>query len=250
MTGGFLTGINTYLPAWKLIQAGKLWRYLWIPGLISLAAGSAIFLWGIAQTVPLTRWLVQYYPFEVGKGIVQALAGVLAVLVVGVIVLLLFRYLVMVLVAPFMSLLSEKIETQLTGKTGPPFSLAGFMGDLVRGIRIALRNIWWELFLTLVVVIAGLFVPVIGQIGSAVIIFFIQAYYAGFGNMDYTLERRRYTVAQSKAFVRANRGLAIGNGTIFLLLLMIPVAGLFLAPALGTGAATLTLQDNGEKQPL
>ena len=67
----------------------------------------------------------------------------------------------------------------------------------------------------------------------------IQAYYAGFGNADFTLERRRYKVNDSVRFMRQNRALALGNGAGFLLLLLIPVVGLVLAPGLGAVAATI-----------
>ena len=68
-------------------------------------------------------------------------------------------------------------------------------------------------------------------------IFLVQSYYAGFGNFDYYLERRA-TVKESVRYIRQKRGLVIGNGAGFMLLLLIPVLGLFLAPVMSTIAAT------------
>jgi CysZ protein len=56
--------------------------------------------------------------------------------------------------------------------------------------------------------------------------------------LDYTLERF-YTVRQSVDFSQRHRGMAIGNGAVFLGLLAVPILGLFLAPALATAAATI-----------
>jgi len=68
-------------------------------------------------------------------------------------------------------------------------------------------------------------------------IFLVQAYYAGFGAMDYTLERY-YNIRQTTRFVTNYRPLALGVGAAFLLLLFIPVLGFMLAPPLVTAGVT------------
>ena len=73
---------------------------------------------------------------------------------------------------------------------------------------------------------------------TSILILTIQAYYAGFGNMDYTLERY-YNTKESVHFIHQHRGFAVGNGIIFLLLLAIPVLGIFLAPFFGAVGATI-----------
>jgi CysZ protein len=65
----------------------------------------------------------------------------------------------------------------------------------------------------------------------------IQAYYAGFGTMDYTLERH-YNYKNSIRFVQKHRGIAIGNGLGFMLLLLIPVIGIIIVFPLSVVAAT------------
>jgi CysZ protein len=56
--------------------------------------------------------------------------------------------------------------------------------------------------------------------------------------MDFTMERH-LSVKSSIAFIRDNRGLAIGNGLVFIVMLMIPIFGLLLAPPLAVIAATI-----------
>ena len=138
-----------------------------------------------------------------------------------------------------MGVLSEKIEAKITGKPAPEVSVGEMFLDLIRGLRIAIRNIIREVLYTLTITLLGLLIPGLGQVVSGGLIFMIQAYYAGFGNADFTLERRRYKVNDSVRFMRQNRALALGNGAGFLLLLLIPVAGLVLAPGLGAVAATI-----------
>jgi len=150
---------------------------------------------------------------------------------------MIYKYVILILVAPFMSPLSERIENHLNGSSAPvKFNIPRIIREIVRGIRISLRNIIRELLLTVVLLLIGL-IPIIGLI-SAPAIFALQAYFAGFGNMDYTLERHM-GVRGSVRFVRTYKGLAVGNGLVFLLILMIPVVGLFIAPCLSTIAATV-----------
>ena len=60
--------------------------------------------------------------------------------------------------------------------------------------------------------------------------------------MDYTLERH-FTYKESVAFIRKNRGLAIGNGIGFLLLLFIPVIGVILVLPLSVTSASVIAVD-------
>jgi CysZ protein len=48
--------------------------------------------------------------------------------------------------------------------------------------------------------------------------------------MDYTLERKKLSVSQSVDFVRKHKGIAISNGLIFALTIILPFCGTFLAP--------------------
>jgi CysZ protein len=73
----------------------------------------------------------------------------------------------------------------------------------------------------------------------------VQAYYAGYGNLDYFMDRR-YTVKESINFIGNNKGVALGNGIGFLLLLAVPLIGVFLAPTLGVAAATLSGIEHAE----
>jgi len=84
-------------------------------------------------------------------------------------------------------------------------------------------------------------IPVIGW-AFTLLSFLIQAYYAGFGNIDYTLERH-LSYKESIAFVKQNRGMAIGNGIIFMLFLLIPFIGfIFVLPLSVTAATTETIK--------
>jgi len=239
MIDGIIEGVSTYTRAIKMLSEHNLWRYVTVPGIISVLITFLVVGLTITFAGDLGGYIISYYPWEMGKGILESIASFISALLLIGLVLFIFKYIVMVVIAPFMGTLSEKIESILTGNPPPNVTLTQFINDIVRGLRIATRNIIRELIITGLLLLLNVILPVIGGIISAVLIFLTQAYYAGFGNMDYTLERKRFRVKDSVRFVRGNRGLAIGNGIVFLLIFLIPVIGWFFAPAYGTISATI-----------
>ncbi len=236
MIRDFFDGIRAYGRAIHSINHLGLWHYALIPAFISIVLGGGVAYasWQLADDVG--HWLVSWYSWEWGSGTIQSVSSWVGGLMVGIGGLLSFKYLILILVAPFMSILSAKVEERLLGPLPKqPFRLSKAISDIMRGIRLSLRNLSRELFLTLVLFIFG-FIPVIGWI-SPFLIFLVQANYAGFGNLDYTLERY-FSVRGSVSFVREHRGLAMGNGTVFMLLLMTGI-GFMVAPPLATVAGTL-----------
>lgn len=231
----FIQAILAYGRAIQLTVRLRLWGYVFVPGFISLLIGALIFgsAWGLSDNIG--DWLVARYPFEWGKAAMESIGAFLGGLLVIALGLIVFKHLVMALASPFMSFLSEKIDRKLTGrKTDISFSFRQVLRDLGRGFTIAFRNILRELFYTLLLFFLGL-IPVLTPF-TTLMIFIVQAYYTGFGNMDYTLERY-FNVRDSIRFVKDHRWLAVGNGTVFLLLLFTVVGFLFALP-LGTIAAT------------
>ncbi len=246
MISDFLFGFQAYFRAFRFIALHRLWSYAIIPGLISILIGAGIISVFYFSFDNISFWLSDVYPFEFGKAILTKFAAFVASVLGAAGSLFLYKYLIVVIASPFMSLLSEKVEFILNPlHEEKSFNLARAIKELVRGLSIAIRNIVRELLFTLGLIIIGFF-PVVGVI-SVPMIFLIQAYYAGFGNMDFYYERF-YNIKETVREVRKNQFVAIGNGTFFLLLLMIPVVGLFLAPSLGCVAATLCCDEIRESE--
>jgi CysZ protein len=226
----------SYTKAIPFISKHRLWGYFLFPGLVSLLLGIAIFTTAWNASDNIGGWIISFYPFEWGKSVLERVAEVFGGLFVAAIGLILFKHLVLAIASPAMSFLSEKVEKIVNGYSPTiPLTLNRMLGDILRGLRIALRNIIRELFYTLLLFIAGLLIPFISPF-TTVAIFAVQSFYAGFGNMDFTLERY-YRVRGSVRFVRANRWLALGNGIVFMALLLTGIGFLFALP-LGTVAAT------------
>ena len=229
-------GLFSYFDALGLINKYRLWKYTMWAGFVCilLIIGAAFGSFSLADNVAglLTSWLDFLPDSSWIANLTEWLSGILMFLLF----LVIYKYIVLIVMAPFMSPLSEDLENHLNDEYEPiPFTLNQALKDLIRGLRINVRNLFRELFYTILLFFASL-IPGVGLI-TAPLLFIVQAYYAGFGNMDYFLERH-FGVSDSTRFVRDFKGLAIGNGIFFLLLLMIPFLGVFLAPTLATAAAT------------
>ena len=146
----------------------------------------------------------------------------------------------MALSSPFMSPVSEKIEEYYTGQPAENHTNTTFAKQFVRSIRIGVRNLAKELIYTLPILLLK-FIPVV-NIFSTALLFLVQSYYAGVSNMDYTLERH-FSYRESISFIKKHRGLAIGNGIGFLILLFIPVIGVILVLPLSVTSATIITVD-------
>ena len=243
MIKNIFKGIKAYAGAFELISKLKLWKYFAIPMLISVITAIFIGVSAYGFSDDIGEFISRIWVWEWGKATFTTISEIFGGLVIILLGLVLYKHIIMALSAPFMSPVSEKIEAHLLGEDSKLIHQhrnTSFQEQLWRGIRINVRNLFMELWFTVIILIISL-IPVIGWFTS-LLLFFIQAYYAGFGNMDYTLERH-FKYKESLPFVRKNRGIAIGNGIVFMLFLLIPLIGVILVlPLSVTAASTETVR--------
>lgn len=262
-------GLTSYTKSFSFIRRNGMLHFYIYPVLLIVVLGATSFF-GIQSLVDfISKWLnsligVEEIPAddflgkmkaffsEAGRYIVQALTWVSLVFVFYK----LQKYIVLIVMSPVMALVSERTDEIVTGNRYP-FSFKQVMRDVLRGVAIALRNGAIELVITVVLLALNLLVTIffspltfITSPLVTVALFVIGAYFYGFSTMDYTSERYRLKLADSIKLVRRNRGLAVSNGTVFLLWLIIPVFGTYIgtviAPITCTVGATLALLEKGE----
>ena len=240
MIQNILKGLQVYSGAYGLISKLKLWKYFIIPMLISLVVFVLVFVSAYGLSDNLGEWMAGIWPWEFGRETFTSISTFIGGIVIFTIGLITYKHIIMALASPFMSPVSEKIETYFTGQPATNSVNTSFAKQTIRGLRIGLRNLSKELIYTLPILLLK-FIPVV-NIFSTALLFLVQAYYAGFSNMDYTLERH-FSYKDSVAFIRKNRGLAIGNGIGFLLLLLIPLIGVILVLPLSVTSASVIAVD-------
>ncbi len=208
-----------------------------MPGILSVFFAFAILGVVILSFNSIGEFIGRLWPWETGQHVVDIVGGVLYTIVILGLAVVLYRYILIILLGPFLSPISEKIEAHLTGKT---YNITGFksnMNMMWRGVRISLRLVAAELFFTLLCYLLLLIPPVAFLV--PILVFLVQSYYAGLGNMDFTFERR-YTVRESVKKGKQFRWLALGNGIVYIAM-MISIVGLFFAPILSVVASTTEL---------
>lgn len=246
MLNELIDGLKSYSSAYGLISKLKLWNYFWIPVIISALVAGLIFASAYGFSDNLGLFIAKAWPWEWATETVNTISEWLSGFIILIIGIILYKHIVLALAAPFMGVVSEKIEAHLHGNSNHTHKYSSSINLLFRGIRINLRNLMMELLLSIPFTILS-FIPGV-NIATTAILFLIQSYYAGFGNMDYTLERH-LSYRRSIAFVRQYRGVAIGNGMIFMLLLVIPIIGVIIVLPLSAVAATTITLKKLDQQP-
>ena len=248
MIKNIILGMKEYAGAFGLISKLKLWKYFIIPILISVVTAFLIGIEAYVLSDNIGSYIAKLWIWDFGKETFTSISNFVGVVIILIIGLILYKHIIMALSAPFMSAVSEKIEHHFYGDAVHLHRKSTFTQQLVRGIRINSRNLLKELLITFPILLLK-FIPVI-NIFSTILLFLVQAYYAGFGNMDYTLERH-LNYKKSVQFVGQNKGIAIGNGIVFMLFLLIPVIGIIIVlPFSVTASSTKTLSLLHNKQDL
>lgn len=238
--------IQSYSRAHRFITTHRLWKWIIIPGLVY----TLLFCVGMYFFANSANAVIEYLGRVTGLhrllritqnpvlGFFSTIGSLMIYLVLMFFYFSLFKYLWLIIGSPVFAYLSEKTEALLEGKDYP-FSWPQLVKDIVRGIRLALRNTLWQTVYTITILIASV-IPLVGWI-TPVISLFVECYYYGFSMLDYSCERHKLSPSQSVTFISNRKGLAIGNGMVFYLMHLVPVAGWILAPAYAIVAATLSL---------
>ncbi len=235
MVTSYLRGVFSYLDAFSYIKKNGLTRYYWYCGIIGLFILSGLYLLSSLISPQISSYLLSLIDYDSDWAVRVSSFIVKSAIIIFLFII--YKYFVLIATSPLMSKLSEDIESNLDGDfISLPFSFKKAISDIFRSLRLSLRNVFRELTYTLLIFIVGLF-PLF-TIATTPFIFLVQAYFAGFGNMDFYLERY-FNTGKTIEYVRSNKFFAAGNGTPYMLLLAVPVIGVFFAPVLGATSATL-----------
>lgn len=209
-----LFGLKSYWKAIKFMIEYRLYWYLGIPAVLML------FIYWLGAKIQSHKFIPQT---ETINKIIWYMFYLLIEISIAVLLMKFAKYLVVALLSPLLAKLSEKTENILTGNKYP-WNFAQLVSDVKRAMRIIVRNLMWEYFFFLIILIVS-FIGWEDPTSSPIfyLTFVIGFYYYGFAFMDYINERRRLSMDQSISFMRENRGLAIAIGGVYSILILVPV---------------------------
>lgn len=238
--------VQSYIRAHQFISKHKLWKWIVVPGVLYmlLFVIGIFFFWQSSDTavtyfskmLGIDRWLhrqnnsILNFFFLMGE--------IMFRLVIVLFYFSLFKFIFLIIGSPLFAYLSERTEAIIEGKEFG-FSWVQLWKDVLRGVRLALRNTLWQTVYVLSLLILAL-IPVVGWI-TPVIILFVECYFYGFSMLDYSCERHKLSASKSIEFIGKHKGLAIGNGMVFYFMHLLPFVGWVLAPAYAVVAATISL---------
>lgn len=214
----------------------RLWGWVIAPAVVTLVVLVAMIAGGV--------WLVQSWLGPLVDRLPGWLATVAEVGVGAVLIAalaaggwIIFIALAGAIAGPFNELLSEAVEEQLTGRRGPAFSLAAFVGGALRGVAHAVRRLLVFVGGALLLFAIGL-VPGVGTVIALALGAWIAGRAAAYDAYDAVLSRRALGYGAKGAYLAAHRSRSLGLGLGVTGLMLVPGVNLV---ALGLGAVGATL---------
>ncbi|MEI8058632.1 MAG: EI24 domain-containing protein, partial [Ferruginibacter sp.] len=145
-----VTAVQAYYLTHRFIIKHRLWKWIFIPGLIY----TILFCMGIYLFASSSSHAIDFMMLRSGAAEwIQKMENswlswfviflqIIIYLVLIMFYFSLFKYLFLIVGAPLFAYLSEKTASIMDGKDYP-FSFSQLMKDILRGISIAFRNMFW-----------------------------------------------------------------------------------------------------------
>ena len=247
MIADIVTGTQALARGTRLLNRPGVRVYVIIPLLINILLFSALIWYGYSLFTDAVDWLMSWVPefLDFIEWLLWVVFGSLAALII----FFTFTPVANIVAAPFNALMSEKIESQLTGR--PIQSDISFTRMAIDAIGSQLRKLayiaLWALGLFLITLI-----PVINIISPVLWVMF-GSWLLSLEYFDYPMGNHDLTFSEEKRRLGERRGIALGFGGAVMVMTSIPVINFFAMPV-AVAAATLLwveqFQPDSDRQTL
>tara|TARA_B110000211_G_C14021039_1_gene527692 strand:- start:384 stop:1169 length:786 start_codon:yes stop_codon:yes gene_type:complete len=244
---------DSFKKAHVFIGKHKLWHFVIIPGILNVILFVSLLIWLMSN---IGDWVDSFFKWECSEeggglyilclafsitlGAMKCLLGWLVKSIFIMLYLTVYKNIILLLYSPVIAYLIEVVDQKNKG-IDLPFSLQQFIQDTVRAIRIAIRNILLEGICVFVILLMAL-VPLI-NLFQPILLWLVSAYFLGFSMMDYSLERKRLNAQNSIDYIKRNKSMATGIGTVFQLMYFVPIIGWMFAPTYAATAAYFAIEE-------
>lgn len=234
------SGAHYLVSGFYLITRPGLKRFVAIPLFINILLFIGLFFISRHFLAEFNHWFATYLPSWL-----QWLSWLLWLLfVTSFFLIFIFTFVTVanILAAPFNSLLAEKVEWYLTGKTIASRSLFENIKDVPRIFGRQLAIILYYVPRALVCLIL-FFIPVVQSI-VAIVWFLFNGWFMALTYFDYPTDNHRVSFKDTRAWLGNRRWVALGFGMSVLVVTMIPGVNLFVIPAAVAGATKCWLEES------
>jgi len=238
----FIRGISAVLKSFRIVKRTPgMARYFIIPFVINIA---------VVTLIAVIAWTQIYQPFSsLVRGsawyhkLLSFIIASVSVIVLAFTIVILYSIIGSVVAAPFNDLISERVETLMTGaRFEEPFQLRRFVGDIARMFGNALGLVSIIVPVNILLLLLNL-IPVVGSIAYAVIAFLATSYFAGMPFFDFPLDRRRLSFGRKLSVVWRYRRSVAGVGASFIAMTFIPIVGFLGLNIAAVAATTIFVED-------
>ena len=204
MLSDFIKSLLAYLEALRYFIKFRLYKYLAFLLVLLFLFVFPVFIFDYIVNT-LTR-LIPYFDMQkyalISVNIAAGISG----------------FLLLLILSPLFSAVSEEVGKRLAHHTYK-FSPLQFMKDIIRGLKISLRNLIYQYFMLALISIFLFMMPKssVLQLIANSLIFLVTAYFYGFSIMDYAMENYRMSYKASVNFMHQNPGIALGIGSVYYL---------------------------------
>jgi CysZ protein len=241
-----LLALKSYKDAISFSNKHNLWVYYIVPAIVSFFIFSGLaylfYQFGNNLVAAVESFLPNQDSDKIWAKPLEIFIKILVYVFLFLFYLKTYRYIMLILLSPALSLLSEKVQ-EISQHTAPrPFDFSQLLADVIRGIKISFRNLFIEILLTVTLSILGLVIGFISPF-TTILIILIESYFLGFSMIDYRNEFMRISAEESRQIIWKNKVFATGIGFFCTLMLFIPVLGVLIAPLLAVTAAGLGINE-------
>ena len=219
-----------------LLARPRLWPLALAPFLVNLVLFALFFWFSFSR---FQSWLEAFLPQgdQWWRQILFYLLVVLVTLLLLVIMVYVFAMAGRVLAAPFLEILTQRVEGEFNARGAVE---TGFLHSIGRALLQESKKFGLFALLMLVLMLFNL-IPGLGSVIYACLAFVAASFFLASDFLDYPLERRGLSLMQKLSYVRRLGFTGLSFGASCLVLGMIPLLNLALLPLAAVGGVLLYL---------
>ena len=227
------SGAGYFFKGFELIRKKGIRRFVFIPLTINVLLFSIAFYFMFLQLehymVAIIQWLPSWLDW------LEVVIWPLAVITILVFFSFIFSTAANWLAAPFNGLLSEKIESILSGKPAPQGNMLDIVKDVPRTLGREWKKLAYYLPRAIVFFIIMWILPVFGQ----VIWFLFISWMMAVQYKDYPFDNHKVPFHEMKNALKQRQGLSYSFGITVAFFAMVPIVNLIVMPVAICGATAL-----------